>query len=413
MLQMLLHYGGDVNHPAGFHRGGTCLQLAAGAGHIGLVRLLLDKGATVNAQRSLISGRTAIEIAAEAGRLDVLKLLLLQKEHLFQTAAERYQFIRAAKFADLGGRKTIVAMLRQHINWQSNDQRLFDDIERISPYFDCICLDEMTQAPLDDEKQDPDFWECLCDISSEFDFEHVYDIVGIEQWIGERREEVFNDRTTSGLDCNPEEDDLPLFHAIPTDQRSKTAHEVKLAGGKPRSQTDRQPDLDQRGEPMLSYVSHDTLIDLADLPSNLMCEQSAVEWPAWGFGSESREQSQALAPQAVRQGGNMPEWLDMEDYGIDGMTQEAAYDLAAQNTTWDALEYRDTVQDVSWTPGTVLGEVLEEAPTIYDEGDVVVDHSKDGEVGAAEDSHVQGFDWGFWDDESFAIQSGKLEYSGC
>lgn len=115
MLQILLHYGAAIGHAAGYYRGATCLQLAVGAGNIGLVHSFLEKGVKVNEKRALINGRTAVEIAAEHGRLDVMKLLLLQREHLFQSAAERHQFIRAAKFAKIEGHEVIGWMLKQHI----------------------------------------------------------------------------------------------------------------------------------------------------------------------------------------------------------------------------------------------------------------------------------------------------------
>lgn len=208
MLRMLLHYGADVDHPPGCYFGATCLKLAARAGDIGLVRFLLDRGSKVNAKRALFHGRTAIEIAAEYGRLDVLKLLLLQKEHLFHTPAERYQFIRATRLAEIKGAGAITEMLKQHISWNSNDEQLFDEIEQF-----VFWLDEMTQKPLDSERLDPDleFWDWISMQIYRSAVGNVDSIlVGIKKWIWGPAKKEDNDASTAKTDCSfAEESNVP------------------------------------------------------------------------------------------------------------------------------------------------------------------------------------------------------------
>ncbi|KAI1379093.1 hypothetical protein F4677DRAFT_410512 [Hypoxylon crocopeplum] len=136
----LLEAGADVNAPAGYMRGATCLHIAAINGDIGLARMLLERGANVNAPRARLSGRTAIEGAAENGRLDVTKLLLLyQEDNAFEQ--HRIQFIRAVKFATKEGHCAIANMLKRHMQWNRHDQTLYEDID--VEVKDII--DEMTQ----------------------------------------------------------------------------------------------------------------------------------------------------------------------------------------------------------------------------------------------------------------------------
>lgn len=408
MLQMLLDCGGDVHHPAGLHRGATCLQIAAGKGDIGLVRLLLDKGAKVNAKRSLFCGRTAVEIAAENGRLDVLKLLLLQKEHLFLTAAERYHFIRAVKFAEREGYGSLAKMLRQHINWDSNDQRRLDEMWLTPRHFDNICLDEMTQEPLEEEKQDPDFWDAVCEASRDADFEDVYDIVGIEQWVGKGREEDSHDGTTSGTDCNPK-DDLPVDNAYSIDRGHKATFDVTLAADKPTRQAGLQTDWGRPGELIPSYNSYDTLIGQVDPPSGLMCEQAILEWPAGRLNSETGQSTQTSAPRALRYQDYNPTLLEMADDDIDNMMQDVSGGLVTQSRMAETLAHRPATQNLDREPGMVLGEVLDDAPHINDMGDDAIVHNGEGDIGEAEHSHMSQFNWGLWDEESFEFHSAAWE----
>ncbi|KAK7697538.1 hypothetical protein SLS64_013420 [Diaporthe eres] len=408
MLQMLLDYGGDVNYPAGFCWGRTCLHIAVEDGNIGLVRFLLDKGADVNAKRSLFDSRTAIEFAAENGRLDVLKLLLLQKKHLFRTDAERYQFIRAVKFAEAKGRGPLVTMLKQHINWNSNDQRRLDEMWLTPRHFDNICLDEMTQEPLDEEKQNPNFWEDVCKASRDLGVKDVYDIVGIERWVGKRREEDSNDWTTSGTDRHPE-DDLPLDDASSTDRGHKATFEVTLAADEPTRQAGPQTDLGRPGELTSSFKSHDTLMDQVDVPSGLMCEHSVLEWPAWRLNSETGESTQTLAPRALRYRDYNPMWLDMEDNDIDSMMQDVSGGLGTQSRMVETLAHQPATQNVDRESGMVLGEVLDDAPHVNDMDDDAVVHNGVGDIGEAENSHISHFNWGLWDDELFEYHSAAWE----
>lgn len=404
MLQMLLDYGGDVNYPAGFYWGRTCLHIAVENGNIGLVRFLLDKGADVNAKRSLFKGRTAIEFAAENGRLDVLKLLLLQKKHLFRTDAERYQFVRAVKFAEAKGRGPLVTMLKQHINWNSNDQRRLDEMWLTPRHFDNICLDEMTQEPLDEEKQNPDFWEDVCEASYFAGLKNVKDIVGIEKWIGNRREEHAHDWAPSETTGNPEEGDLLVENSI--DRGHQATYEVTLAA---KRQARLQTDLGRPGEFMSSYNSHDTFIDQVDLPSGLMCEQAILEWPAWRLNSETGESTQTLAPRALRYRDYNPMWLDMEDNDIDSMMQDVSGGLGTQSRMVETLAHQPATQNVDRESGMVLGEVLDDAPHINDMGDDAVVHNGVGDIGEAENSHMSQFNWGLWDDELFEYHSAAWE----
>ncbi|KAI0839294.1 ankyrin [Hypoxylon sp. FL0890] len=137
-IMQLLEAGANINAPPSCTRGATCLQIAAITGHIGIARMLLDRGANVNAPRARFYGRTAIEGAAENGRLDVVKLLLLQTA---EAQGHRIQFTRAVKLATLRGHHAIAKLLRNHIQWNEDDQASYNliDIRKKD------ILDEMTQ----------------------------------------------------------------------------------------------------------------------------------------------------------------------------------------------------------------------------------------------------------------------------
>lgn len=311
MLQLLLDYGAVVECPAGFNRGATCLQLAAGAGDIGLVCLLLDKGAKVNAKRALVSGRTAIEIAAEHGRLDILKLLLLRGEQLFQTAAERYQFIRAAKLAEWEGHETIVKVLRQHINWNDNDQRLFEQSKKFYDERNKAYLDDMTEKLLDSERQRADQWAREEMKNRNEGMESALEIPGIKEWLGESTEEEADDNQT--------------------------------------------------GEPMLAYQhAQDDLGDRKNLCWDLTGEQSAQQSHAWDSGAETRESLHTSAAQAFHYEDSSPAWPEMQDNDID-MTQDFLGATGDLDSTWESLELGIETQnhDMNQEPGMVLGEVMD------------------------------------------------------
>lgn len=366
MLRMLLHYGADVNGPAACCFGATCLQIAAGSGNIGLVRFLLDKGARVNGKRSLLFGRTAIEVAAENGRLDVLKLLLLQEQPLFHTAAERYQFIRAAKFAENRGHASIVQMLRQHIEWDSHDQELFDGLPDV---FGHIHLDDMTQRMLESEKRVPGYWSDIEEDCRWAGFEDAYDIDGIKEWIGERIGEpdewtgtISELRTDEGSDYIWE--DINLLDA--------GQQQIEL-----RSSQERSAQL---------VPVDDGMHDAVDSPES-MCgdpidEQATSQSNELSLNPEWGQQATALAPQAFRCKDKVPAWID---------------NLAAEDEILEVLQRRPAIQNVSREPGMVLGEVPDGMRDI----DHVTDDAVDQNLAdnSSEGEQVQHFDWSFWDDE--------------
>lgn len=323
MLQLLLDYGAQVECPAGLNRGATCLQLAAGAGDIGLVCLLLDKGAKVNAKRALISGRTAIEIAAERGRLEVLKLLLLRGEQLFQTAAERYQFIRAASLAEWEGHEPIVEVLRQHINWNGNDQRLFEQSKKLYDDWNKAYLDDMTEKFLDSERQEADLYALRELIRLSMKCESAYDVPGIIEWLGESTEEEADDNQTGEL-------------------RSVYQHA--------------QDDLGVR----------------TNLCGDLAGEHSARQTHAWGSGAEMRESLHTPSAQAFHYQDSSPTWVEMQDYDVD-MMQDLSGGLGGLGRTCKSLAFGTETQNLNQEPGMVLGEVMIEE----DYSQLTLDHEFD------------------------------------
>lgn len=74
-------------------------------------------------------------------------------------------------------------MLRQHIHWDVNDQQLFDQIsDRNSPFYP---LDDMTQKVFESERRDKNCWDKIYLACRQIGLKDIYDIDGIEQWIGE------------------------------------------------------------------------------------------------------------------------------------------------------------------------------------------------------------------------------------
>lgn len=374
MLQMLLRYGVDVDGPAGFYLGATCLQVAVGSGNIGLVRFLLDKGAKVNARRSLFEGRTAIEIAAEYGRLDVLKLLLLQEQHLFRSAAERHQFIRAAKFAETRGHTFIVQILKQHIDWDSYDQQLFDAIRYVSS---SLHLDDMTQDVLESEKRDPQYWNNLAVICESVEVDDIYDIDGIEKWIGEPHEWI----PDSDLSSDGKSD-----HTLDINSLDTGRHQDEIKDGTVRNSETRNQIQSNLNQPAQVMSMDDRIHDAMKYPESMhgcpIDEQSARRPEALSLNPEWAGKSTAIAPQVIRCEDNVPAWLN---------------DPAAQEKVLGVLQNRSAKQNVSREPGMVFGEVLDGMPHIDETGDDAVDHSMVEDLNEGE--QIQHFDWGFWDDQ--------------
>lgn len=309
MLQLLLDYGAIVGCPAGYYRGATCLQLATGAGDIGLVCLLLNKGAKVNAKRALVSGRTAIEIAAERGRLDILKLLLLRGEQLFQTSAERYQFIRAVSLAEWEGHEYIVEVLRQHINWNGNDQRLFEQSKKLYDDRNEAYLDDMTEKLLDSEQQRANEWAREEMQMRNAGKESAYDMPGFEEWLGESTEEEADDNQTGEL-------------------MSACLH------------------------------AQDDLGDRPNLCGDLTGEHSAQQSHAWGSGEETRESLHTSAAQPFHYQDSSPAWFEMQDNDIDVM-QDLFGGMGDLDSTWESLGLGIETQNMNQEPGMVLGEVMD------------------------------------------------------
>lgn len=311
MLQLLLDYGAQVECPAGFDRGATCLQLAAGAGDIGLVCLLLDKGAKVNAKRALFSGRTAIEIAAEHGRLDILRLLLLRGEQLFQTAAERHQFIRAASLAEWEGHEPLVEVLRQHINWNDNDQRLFEQSKKLYDERNYVYLDDMTEKLLDSERQRADERAYRQMEERNEGRKSAYDMPGFEEWLGESTEEEADDNQTGEL--------IPAYQHV-----------------------------------------QDGLGDRTNLCGDLAGEHPARQSHAWGSGAETRESLHTLAAQAFHYQDSSAAWFEIQDNDID-MMQDLSGGMGDLDRTWQSLGLGIETQnhDMNQEPGMVLGEVVD------------------------------------------------------
>lgn len=405
MLQMLLLHGADVNDPAGYYCGATCLQLAAGAGRIGIVRVMLDKGAEVNAKRSLFHGRTAIEMAAENGRLDVLKLLLLQEQHLFQTVAERYQFIRAAKLAESTGNKFVIEMLRQHIHWNSNDQRLFDEIQ--SRLQLDIRLDEMTQCLLLDDKLDKHFWYRVGEFRKDTGLDDIYEIDGIEEWIGLPDDEDLDDWTTSEKKYSSEgPNDLPPEDRSSTDHFTEATQDGTLSAGEPKCQSKLQSRMDQAGEVAATYdIIHDNLAGSVDSSGDLKDEQRTRQLHPWVLYAETRESTQTSAPQALRHQNFNPVWLEMEGNDIDNMMQDLSGGLDTELRTREFLAHRPARQTVTRGPGMVSGQLLDKGSLAKDMGDDAADNKNVMDMDEADHSSAQNFNWGFWDEEASSFQS--------
>ncbi|POS74456.1 hypothetical protein DHEL01_v207148 [Diaporthe helianthi] len=381
MVQMLLSdFGAGVDHPAGYYRGATCLQLAVGAGNIGMVRFLLHRGARVNAKRSLSYGRTAIEIAAGNRRLDVLKLLLLEGEHLFQTMAERYQFIRAAKIAEENGHGSILKMLKQHIDWNDDDQGLFEQIP-VSSYLS-IHIDEMTQKVSDSERSDNDFWCTLrhgCDRFPD-DVHCLCEIEGIKNWTGE----------------------IPANHCCYYDDPES---DLSSEGEASVHSSDSLATANNRGavecdELISDYDQHSELVPVLDNTDDAMeypegfkveptREQAGTHFQAlstnpslvWGQGQI------ALAPQALRYDRKIPVWLEMQDN---------AYDSVNDVAILEDSQHRPATRNLHPRSGMMLGEVPEFH--IDDIGNDALALFNAEEFPGDEDTS-QFFDWGCYDEE--------------
>ncbi|CZR66869.1 uncharacterized protein PAC_16770 [Phialocephala subalpina] len=74
MVELLIEYGANVNHPAAESHGATTLQSAANKGYLGITSLLLEHGAEVDAPGAPPHGWTAPEKAAAYGRIDMVQL---------------------------------------------------------------------------------------------------------------------------------------------------------------------------------------------------------------------------------------------------------------------------------------------------------------------------------------------------
>lgn len=207
IINQLMEAGADINAPPFYNSGLTCLQTAVARGYIGIVRVLLHRGAKVNASRARIRGRTAIEAAAENGRLDIMKLLLLHLRDIDESKHHRTQYVRAVRFATHEGHLAIAKMLKGHIQWNDEDQDLYDqvDVDEVE------VMDEMTQElseleqqhfsqtllpkPVDIDVDTDDVWE------SESDTQLENDEFGLEN--EEVLDSICSDQGTTSFE-NPE-----------------------------------------------------------------------------------------------------------------------------------------------------------------------------------------------------------------
>lgn len=405
MVEMLLQYNADINYPAGFNKGATCLQLAAGNGHIGIAWLLLHKGAKVNAKRSLLCGRTAIEMAAESGKLDMLKLLLLQEEHLFRTPSERYQFIRAAKLAENEGYGPIMAMLRQHISWGSDDQQMFDEIH--DSRFTLSPLDGMTQRPLDCETSDPDFWDIIQEVADEAGVENIYIMEGIDEWMEEVFGEESNDSATTGVSYSSKGDGQMLSEAcLDSSQHQEATNKKTELYDELRIEANLQSHADQLPEIMAAYRGiRDASVDpanLTHLQSDVAHEQPRRQrYPSRINPERWEEGTQARIPEDMRHQNMVPAWLDMQEHDTDDMMQHLGSDLIMQDTTWELLADQPVAQNVGREFDVVVGDVMDETLPINDMSFDFLDANPLEAIDEANSS--QEFDWGFWREERRGI----------
>ncbi|KAI3398039.1 hypothetical protein diail_9902 [Diaporthe ilicicola] len=352
-IQLLLDYGADVNCTAGYLAGATCLQLAAGKGKIGLVHFLLQDGTKVNGKRSLCHGRTAIEIAAENGRTDVLKLLLLQQssEHLFQTAAERFQFIRAAKFAEEEGHFPIVTILKDHIDWDSHDQQLFDQLQDTG--YDILHIDDMTERVPDSQPRDAEFWAKIGARCRQAEV----DIEGIREWIGMGL--PHGDADGCDTAGNPWGFEGEGNMGMEDDSGFNIDHALTAA---PQA-------LHDQFDPLVFLEMQDDIVN----PSGFEGEGNMGMEDDSGFNIDY---ALTAAPQALHDQFDQPVSLEMpDDVVVDNMIKDYYDEFGTYGGSLETLSRGTAMQNVNRCQyGMVLGEVVDEVQHINEAGNTSVDN---------------------------------------
>lgn len=102
----------------------------------------------------------------------MLELLFHQKED-HHTPGQRFQFLRAARLAQLSGlpyAQTVVRMLGEHIKWTTEEQESLDTI-----VIDDYILDDMTEKPSPAEVNSEGFWKRI----------RENDVEDFKRWLGD------------------------------------------------------------------------------------------------------------------------------------------------------------------------------------------------------------------------------------
>jgi len=109
MVELMLRYGADVNHPATYGITRTPLQMATEVGSMELIKLLLQKGADVNGAPAKRGGSTAIQLAAINGHISIARLLLEKGARIDQPPSP--YCMTALEGAAANGRLDMVALV--------------------------------------------------------------------------------------------------------------------------------------------------------------------------------------------------------------------------------------------------------------------------------------------------------------
>lgn len=266
-------------------------------------------------------------------------------------------------------------------------------------------MDEMTQELLGSESRDRQFWNHMGWMGFELGFDNVYDIEGIEQWIGSPNEEYHNWITDDTDSSSEGEGNIePGDTAASWQERNERDDQGGPTGdiGNPDKL---RSNVDRRAALMRMYGGIDNAsLDPGFLQAHVMAESPVIQPYVWSLNPGWGGSGTALAPRPIRS--EVPAWLDMQDTGRG--IQDVTDNLPLQERTWEALAHRTATQDVNPESGMVIGEILDEARHINDTGNDAVDHKDVEDMGEAGHTHVQHFNWGIWDDESFALHSENL-----
>ncbi|KAH6971413.1 ankyrin repeat-containing domain protein [Ilyonectria sp. MPI-CAGE-AT-0026] len=111
LVKLLLDCGADINAQLDECGDMNPLKLSVDNGHFNMVKLLLDKGADINAQTPSDDGSTALELAAFNGYLDIVHLLLENDDEVDLLES---RCSKAATYADRQGHYTLARILREY-----------------------------------------------------------------------------------------------------------------------------------------------------------------------------------------------------------------------------------------------------------------------------------------------------------